>query len=300
MIVHPELFPQIPPEEWQWVHRFPHDVVEEVSHPRHQNWMPINEKEADQREIMVPIEGEHFYGVRGRLFCARPGSIFLFDHKERHDGGYSPFQPDCRDLWIIFQSRREALVRDMICRRMHMDGTSSSDVTTSCSLEVEGAFPEVVYESWNRCAQDGGTPTSIAQLKAAVTTLILHAASICLKPNPDQSSTGDQKMIVDKVKKYIHANLSGDLSLTNLADKSGYAAHYFHVLFRRHVGCTLHQYVNNARLYRAKELLTSGQSVQSISEEVGFATAAYFSRFFKNATGRSPIHWKEHRIVHMV
>jgi two-component system response regulator YesN len=56
----------------------------------------------------------------------------------------------------------------------------------------------------------------------------------------------------------------------------------------------LSEYVTQARLNRAKELLKkTNMKIQDIAGAVGFESAAYFSRFFKKETNVSPNEYRE-------
>ena len=56
------------------------------------------------------------------------------------------------------------------------------------------------------------------------------------------------------------------------------------------------QYISLKRIERAKMLLhSSNQSIQSISEELGFCNQSYFSEIFRSIVGMSPGEYREHR-----
>ena len=59
---------------------------------------------------------------------------------------------------------------------------------------------------------------------------------------------------------------------------------------------TLHQYVTNLRLERAKEeLLMTTKSAEEISEEVGYASFSHFQKIFKKKYGVTPAVWRKKR-----
>jgi AraC-like DNA-binding protein len=63
--------------------------------------------------------------------------------------------------------------------------------------------------------------------------------------------------------------------------------------FRRSLGCTLHEHLQQVRADQARILLRDDRlSIKQIARELHFPSAAYFSRFFKKQTGRSPLDYR--------
>ena len=61
-------------------------------------------------------------------------------------------------------------------------------------------------------------------------------------------------------------------------------------------GFGISDYVKAARIERAKILLeTSDSSVQEISDKLGFTTRNYFTRCFREITGKTPMEYRNHR-----
>ena len=88
---------------------------------------------------------------------------------------------------------------------------------------------------------------------------------------------------------YIHAHLDGDLSLNTLADFCHFHPVYLSRAYKEACGVTLSDYISQARLEKAKQLLRgSALSVQEISRVTGFATDNYFCRWFRKNTGYTP------------
>ncbi len=101
--------------------------------------------------------------------------------------------------------------------------------------------------------------------------------------------------IVEKAKQYIEDNLAGDLSLSNLSDQVYISTQYLSRLFKEETGMNLSDYVTNARMEKARELLLSTNlNVESIAERVGYNTPHYFIKKFKEKYGMTPKNYKMH------
>ena len=56
------------------------------------------------------------------------------------------------------------------------------------------------------------------------------------------------------------------------------------------------QYIMRMKLDRAKELLSSGKSVNETAAAIGFTDPNYFTRFFKERTGVTPTEFVRRRL----
>ena len=82
-------------------------------------------------------------------------------------------------------------------------------------------------------------------------------------------------------------------SLKEFIKKNGISETHFRRIFRTAYNMSPNQYLIFLRVNRAKELLETGnQSIEEISEKVGFSSASYFSRIFKDRTGFSPYEFR--------
>ncbi|OUS78157.1 hypothetical protein B1748_05205 [Paenibacillus sp. MY03] len=77
-------------------------------------------------------------------------------------------------------------------------------------------------------------------------------------------------------------------SVADLARACGYQTAYFTELFKMATGATPKAYMIEQRLRRAKQLLLSGEPIDAIAEQLGYGSAHYFYRTFKEAIGMTP------------
>ena len=92
---------------------------------------------------------------------------------------------------------------------------------------------------------------------------------------------------------YIEANLDDDLSLKKLAEEIGMSRSYFAVLFKQATGIPPHQYVNQQRLAKAKQLLTEGKAIAEIALECGFSSQSHLNKVFRKYVGTTPKKYRE-------
>lgn len=93
---------------------------------------------------------------------------------------------------------------------------------------------------------------------------------------------------------YIKANFMKDLTLKNIAKAMGYTEYYLSRKFQQEMGIRLLDYIKNVRLEYAKVwLISTDKSIQDISEQLRFGTRNYFTRVFKEKTGKTPAAYRE-------
>lgn len=96
--------------------------------------------------------------------------------------------------------------------------------------------------------------------------------------------------IVDRTLAYINDNLSGDLSLTDLAGIMKVSPGYLSAIFRREKGETLTAYITESRMKTARQLLrTTHLQVQTIAQLCGYSDPNYFARHFRKHFGVTPL-----------
>lgn len=104
------------------------------------------------------------------------------------------------------------------------------------------------------------------------------------------AQTNENNTIIGASVAYLEANLSDPL-LTNeaLAARSNISEVYFRQLFLKQYGITPRQYIINARIAKAKQMLSSGnKKISAVAEECGFTSVYHFCRCFKERTGMTP------------
>jgi AraC family transcriptional regulator len=131
-------------------------------------------------------------------------------------------------------------------------------------------------------------PAYIDSLAMAVATrLICCHSSRPVKFRRPNKRLSDRRL--RQVFVYVEDNLSGNISLSDLASVVGLSVSHFKILFREAVGLSPHQYVIRRRLERAKDLLGEGElSIGQIAIETGFANQSHLGRHMHRMLGFSP------------
>lgn len=94
---------------------------------------------------------------------------------------------------------------------------------------------------------------------------------------------------IEAAKEYIAGHLSGDLSLDAVSSRVFISPKYLSRLFKEELGINYTDYVTAQRMEHARTLLeSSSMTVEQIAGTVGYGTAAYFIKRFKERYGCTP------------
>jgi AraC-like DNA-binding protein len=158
-------------------------------------------------------------------------------------------------------------------RRSHVRHLSAEEARTAVAR-----FAELATESRR--------PDAAARLRAGAIVLELLALWAG-RPEGAQRDDSPLERFRAAIERDAH---SAEVSLEELARRSGLSANHLGELFRRAYGLTPVEYRARLRLARARELLFAGaQPIAEIARAAGFADSTYFARVFRRAYGVTPL-----------
>lgn len=108
-----------------------------------------------------------------------------------------------------------------------------------------------------------------------------------------QTVPSEIESTIEELDGFIRQHYRENLNLSELADKYHFNHSYLTKIFKKQKGISPLKLVNTLRMEDAKELLQNEElSVREISEMLGFSNQHYFSRMFKEATGQTPMEYR--------
>lgn len=103
----------------------------------------------------------------------------------------------------------------------------------------------------------------------------------------------DRHSEIDEVIRYIHENIYGPLSLSQLAEYAAYSPYHFTRIFKERIGISPLYYVSSLRLQKAKDmLLSTNLKVRDIGMEVGQQSLGTFTTRFTERVGVTPVQFR--------
>lgn len=113
-----------------------------------------------------------------------------------------------------------------------------------------------------------------------------HSIRQTLVPIPSNSKQWDH---LKKAVNYINHHYNEPISLKDIATHLALNPEYFCRIFKKHMGFTFLEYLNQIRLtYIYDDLLQTGDTIMQIQERHGFTNYKVFNRMFKESYGYTP------------
>ncbi len=109
----------------------------------------------------------------------------------------------------------------------------------------------------------------------------------------DSLSTSNGAKTYSALVELMHKEIYSNLSLEEFAKKSFISVSYIKKLFNRYAGISPKSYYANLRTTEAQRLLLTDIPISDIAEKMNFSSASYFTLFFKNQTGCTPIQYRK-------
>ena len=98
------------------------------------------------------------------------------------------------------------------------------------------------------------------------------------------------RLDIEKIKQFIEMTYDRtEFSVQLVADEFNTSISYLSQYCKEHMQMTILDYITLLRIEKAKKLIeNSGESIQYISEQVGYINVSSFIRRFKQVTGKTP------------
>jgi AraC family transcriptional regulator len=117
--------------------------------------------------------------------------------------------------------------------------------------------------------------------------LLREYGAAVLEPKRQYGGLTRAKLV--RAVEYIQDQLDTDLTVSGIAQAVGMSPYYFTRLFKESTGQSPHRYVVEARVRKAKELLTTGKfTISEAAYHVGFVDQSHLTRHFKRVFGLPP------------
>lgn len=222
--------------------------------------------------VVVPVHAHYALQV---AFGREPGVAFRSSDREewrRYRGAIIPSrQPHSMDattvsanaVMFVEPETREGRV---ITERYLADGIAESPESASAAMAE-------VFVAWESGNHEALVHASIAVIRA-------------LTGNVEPLVASDERIL--RVIDYINANLSGRLTLEEVAAQAFLSPSRFRHLFVEQVGMGLRPYVLWRRFLRVWELAMTGESLSHAAHMAGFADAAHLTRTARRMFGIPP------------
>ncbi len=96
------------------------------------------------------------------------------------------------------------------------------------------------------------------------------------------------KVLVRNLKEYMNENVFTNISLDLLSVEMSMSKFHLGRIFLSETNMTIHKYLMNLKICKAKELLNNDNSICYVAKQLGFTDKSHFIKCFKRATSETP------------
>jgi AraC-like DNA-binding protein len=217
------------------------------------------------------INGESYPIKAGLCFILRPDDRIQADQ-----------DPDNR-LSVIYIHFRLRSVADgaswpLLPRLVEIDDTNRFESLLNRLLELGDTSP-----LW-----------SDAEFDWTIKLLLLDMYRLDGMAGTKERASYKHKQIIHRIIDLLRQNIGNRPDYDGLAEAVQMSKRYLSLLFKRHTGKSLKQYITKLRMDRARVLLAeTTMTAAQIAEAVGYADLYVFSKMFKEVHGVAPTYFRQ-------
>ena len=228
--------------------------------------------------IVYTISGRGKLVYQGRTYLLCPGDVFFIDCME-----HQHYATDTMGQWEIAWAH----VNGPAIRAYYELFASGAGPVRSLAEDnpIPARLRELLELHRVRSLQSELLASKI--LTELLTELLLHSADSELPLSPLPES-------VSGVMRFIDKHYAEKLPLDRLANHFTIDKYRLARSFKKHTGFSPGEYIINARISKAKELLKYADlSVAEIAEHVGIENVSHFIRLFRDRVGQTPLAFRQ-------
>ena len=246
------------------------DIIKVVFRQCSPEWvMPRNIIEHSNLTLITAGTAEYILG--GKRYRVGTGDLIYVPHGDVRQAQLDLTDPmRCYSVDFVLSTPNRTLIQLPITyvRRIH---AFSSISNLFCKMNVSWLQRSGYYQ---------------LQLKALF-ELLLYNITAEMDDADSTSSYTDSR--IKAMMEHIARHYADPLSLEQYAEQFDLNKVYLGMLFKKNTGITYHQYLMNARLNAAEDLLCTGKYlISEVAYMTGFQDPAYFNRVFSKSFGSSP------------
>jgi len=230
----------------------------------------------NEYQMVYILAGRGSLEVDGVAYTVETGSLFLLFPEIPH-----AYRPDpatgWTECWVGFTGPQ-------------VDALLAAGIIGPSHPLYHPGYQAALVGSFQTIFQQVREQAPLYQFRVCAEILKMLAETLGLERLSVQQTRAQE--IVEQAKAFIRASIPTVFDLERLGAEVRLSQAQLNEVFKAYTGMTPYQYCIHAKINRAKEILSGGESsVKEIAWRVGFDDQYYFSRLFKKKTGYSPSQW---------
>lgn len=245
-----------------------------IKHDIQQDFCNLLYKNLDMQTIHPPYEQE-----LKELYCIETGDLELLE--KTLDKNYS----DSYNVVLAPTHLR------------HMKNLGIIIATLSCRAAIKGGvdaetcflLSDIYINKVETLTNSEAIESLIRQCQYEYTKLVHDTTK-----SRNNACTQNQNMYIEQCKNYIYSHLHDKILIPEIASELSLNPNYLSVLFKKHEGISIKQFITNEKIKLVKKLLIhSKYSYIEIATCLSFSSQSHLEKYFKKFTGTTLRKYRE-------
>ena len=223
-------------------------------------------------QLLYTQKGKGVVRIKEDEFEVSEGDVFILPPFTPHE--YKPASEEWNTLWITYNGAAAKAGFDF-----------SADIRRGCD-----------YVAYHKKICRGASQEDWRKRASTALYGLLLELSEC----DGLALQGNSKTVADvsNAVQYISEHYHETIELSTLARLAGLSEGHFCKAFKAHTHMRPLEYINHLKTERAKDLLSEKRRIpiSEIAKRLGYASAAYFSKTFKDKVGLTPEEYRKRQI----
>jgi AraC-like DNA-binding protein len=235
----------------------------------------------DEFEVLYGIKGNTEVRIGEDVFIIEEGQVIIIPSKYIHSS--NSFNKPFFFHAIVFNPDMLASILPDACKMNYIDPIIEHRINYTLHLtgKVDWEKHIILYvKNIIRYYYEKPMGYELG-IKGALNNIFFELISNNqVRRKPDRKKKSELERLKNTII-YIQNNYSNKISVTKMADKCNMSSYYFCRFFKKVIGMSPFDYLNNYRIQEAAKLLKeTNSSITVIAYEVGFNDSSYFSKIF--------------------
>ncbi|WP_163538179.1 AraC family transcriptional regulator [Gracilibacillus sp. YIM 98692] len=234
-------------------------------------------------QLIVIIDGEGSINIGNKEYSILSKCLYFIPKGVHHSFHFTKDSTTIDFKFQILSEKLESLVYEIDVSEPYLVGSLLNNVKEVFKLSIDHLrYPD---------------PILLYRIEVEFKAFFLsylQGNSMMKEDNDGKTPLVNQEIHSDfPIIEYLNEHLQSKISLEDIANHFNFHPHYLIELFRKKLGTTPMNFLQQLRVEKSKEHLEfTNYTISEIADLVGL-TAPYFSRLFKSVEGVSPTEYRE-------
>lgn len=257
-----------------------YDNIEDEEYPSHWH-APL--------EIVMPLTNDYTISCEGIPYTLKEEELIIISpgvvHKCHASSGRR----------LIFQAALSKFANFSDFGSKFGNLKPSIVVSRDSNSEIHAECVSIMHDIMNEYfSEDVAREYAIASDVLRLLCLIFRTSSFQPKAASNASKQHLNVEIFDQIRDYTLAHCTENITLDEIAERSGFSKYYFTRAFKDYSGTSYYKFLNICRINYSTELLIDPEiSITEVAINSGFNTISSFIRMFKQIKGCTPTDYRK-------